>query len=179
MIAFQFVPVLVVCNCSSSRGSQGRRKRWQRIAQRLFRPLQSPPNRYIPLKYSTVKRISDFYIRILLTLVHDSQKIQNEGPSPSVFPGKILSIASHHFVYVIYNLFPCFGMFSRQSRSVKVPKIGIYSIVHEIVHLDWKLPVWEIFMCFEVIWIVHRNHGYSTLCTITMISMYYNHDCVL
>ena len=37
-----------------------------------------------------------------------------------------------------------------------------YSIVHEIVHLDWKSPVWEIFMCFEVIWIVHRNHGYST-----------------
>ena len=30
-----------------------------------------------------------------------------------------------------------------------------YSIVHEIVHLDWKLLVREIFMCFEVILIVH------------------------
>ena len=29
-----------------------------------------------------------------------------------------------------------------------------YSIVHKIVHLNWKLLVREIFMYFEVIWIV-------------------------
>ena len=37
-----------------------------------------------------------------------------------------------------------------------------YSIVHEIVHLDLKFPVWEICMCFEIIWKVHRNQSYST-----------------
>ena len=51
-----------------------------------------------------------------------------------------------------------------------------YSIVHEIVHRESLLLVREIFMRFEVIVIVHRNHGFSTQCTITMISMYYNHD---
>ena len=30
-----------------------------------------------------------------------------------------------------------------------------YSIVHEIEHLDLKLLVRELFMCFEVKWIVH------------------------
>ena len=33
--------------------------------------------------------------------------------------------------------------------------LKVYSIVHEIVHLNLKLLVREIFMCFEVIWIVH------------------------
>ena len=37
-----------------------------------------------------------------------------------------------------------------------------YSMVHEIVHLDWKLLVREIFMCFEVIWMVHVS-SHSTL----------------
>ena len=39
---------------------------------------------------------------------------------------------------------------------------GQYSIVHEIVHCESLLLVREIFMCFQVIVIVHQNHGYST-----------------
>ena len=38
----------------------------------------------------------------------------------------------------------------------------IYSIVHEIVHCESLLLVREIFMCFIVVVIVHRNHGFST-----------------
>ena len=51
--------------------------------------------------------------------------------------------------------------------------ISLYSTVHEIVHCESQLLVRDIFMCFEVIWIVHRNHGYSTQCTITTISKIY------
>ena len=43
---------------------------------------------------------------------------------------------------------------AQTAKTFPVQKTA-YNIVHEIVHLDLKLLVREIFVCFEVIWIVH------------------------
>ena len=57
------------------------------------------------------------------TLIRESwKKIQNTGPSPSVFYG-IKSRAQH---WINLYMLPCFGFFSQKTRSVTVPKNGIY-----------------------------------------------------
>ena len=58
-----------------------------------------------------------------LTLIRESwEKIQNAGPSPSVFcGGKIQSAALRRFVYI-----SMLWIFSQKTRSATVPKNGIY-----------------------------------------------------
>ena len=69
---------------------------------------------------------------------------------------------------VFHIFWLCLSHLRTLARAVRTVGRRDYSTVHKIVHWNWKLLVKEIFMCFEVIWIVYVSR-HSILLKIIVI----------